>query len=447
MALETVSYLDTPVDLEIDGKRCQYAPMRMEWSFDPDHHPLEEVELTFELPDEEPAVLQIHVTEGCNLRCSYCSHFENEKKGSGTLREEEILMLLEEVKAMPPHGVLVLHGGEPFTVPNIVFRFVEASPVTTVIYTNGTLITQEMIDRLEGTNAVLLLSADGDEATTAMMRMGRKQLPMAGQIMGGIDVVAKSKVPFGIAMVMMGHNIETIDTQVRYLMDRYDPDSVGVNTQHYVSESPMEDIPISQVAEAYIKLLHLSMETGVYIDQIARRLTPLIRGKSLLKDCSACGTKRVYHPGGMWMNCTNNIEEDKSTKAWSRYLPIFTESCHGCIAIGICGGGCIADAKALNPGGFDDRFCESNRAIVRDVLATCSTDERTVTTNREVLDEKMGALLQRGKREDGAKNNLLRSIGHDALEDGEEGAPAERTVPTWDEAASISLTPVEPAEV
>ena len=141
MALETVSYLDTPVELEVDGKRCQYAPMRMEWSFDPDNHPLEEQLLTFELPDEEPAVLQIHVTEGCNLRCSYCSHFENEKKGSGTLREEEIVMLLEEVKAMPPHGVLVLHGGEPFTVPNIVFRFVEASPVTTVIYTNGTLIT------------------------------------------------------------------------------------------------------------------------------------------------------------------------------------------------------------------------------------------------------------------------------------------------------------------
>lgn len=390
MALETASYRDTPVDLEIDGRRCQYAPMRMEWSFDPDAHPLEEKEILFELPDEEPAVLQIHVTEGCNLRCSYCSHFENEKKGSGTLREEEIVMLLEQVKAMPPHGVLILHGGEPFTVPDIVFRFVEASPVTTVIYTNGTLITQDMIDRLEGTKAVLLLSADGDEETN-------------------------------------------------------DPDSFGVNTQHYVSESPMKDIPPAQVADAYVKLLHLSMDTGIYIDQIARRLTPMIRGKSLLKDCSACGTKRVHHPGGMWMNCTNNIKEDVSTKAWSRYLPIFTESCHGCIAIGICGGGCIADAKALNPGGFDDRFCESNRAIVRDVLVTCASDDRTTVTNRDVLDEKMGALLQRGKRDDSAQASLLRSFGHDALEDGELGAPGERIIPMWDEAASISLSPVEPS--
>lgn len=429
MPTEVVRYLDSPVELEIAGRRCQYAPMRMEWSFDPDTNPLEERELVFELEDEEPAVLQIHITEGCNLRCSYCSHFQNPRKGAGTLSDEEMEFLLAEVKAMPPHGVLILHGGEPFTEPDTVRTFVEASPVTTVIYTNGTLITPEIIGWLEGTKAVLLLSADGDEATTALTRVGRKSLPMVGQIMDGITLVAQSKVPFGIAMVMMGHNIDTIEAQVRYLMERYNPDSFGVNTQHYVSEMPMEDIPPSQVADAYVKLLKLSMETGVYIDQIARRITPMVRGKSLLKDCSACGTKRVYHPGGNWMNCTNNVEEDKSTNAWSRYLPIFTESCHGCIAIGVCGGGCIADAKALNPGGFDDRFCESNRALVRTVLEVCASDEDTETTNREGLDERLGALLQRGKR-DTSGNDLLRSIGHDALEH------------EWDEAASVALTPV-----
>ena len=153
-----------------------------------------------------------------------------------------------------------------------------------------------------------------------------------------IELVARSNVPFGIAMVMMGHNLDTIEQQVRYLVDRYNPDSLGVNTQHYVSEQPMEDLPIGAIAEAYVKLLRYSIDTGVYIDQIARRITPLVRGKSLLKDCSACGTKRVYHPGGTWMNCTNNIEEDRSTTAWSRYLPVLTESCQGCIAIGVCGG-------------------------------------------------------------------------------------------------------------
>lgn len=435
MPTETVRYLDEPVELEIAGRRCQYAPMRMEWSFDPDHHPIEAAELTFDLEDEEPNVLQIHVTEGCNLRCTYCSHFQNERKGTGTLSEEEIEFLLGEVAALPPHGVLILHGGEPFTEPEIVLRFVEASPVTTVIYTNGTLLTPEIIARLEGTKAVLLLSADGDEATTALTRVGRKRIPMVGDIMSGIELVAHSKVPFGIAMVMMGHNIDTIDAQVRYLMGRYDPDSFGVNTQHYVSQQPMEDIEPERVAEAYVKLLELSMESGVYIDQIARRITPLVRGKSLLKDCSACGTKRVYHPGGEWMNCTNNIEEDKSTQAWSRYLPIFTESCHGCIAIGVCGGGCIADAKALNPGGFDDRFCVSNRALVRRVLEACASDDEAVTTNRAALDAWFGQLLQRGKK--GSGNDLLRSIGHDALDsdwDDELGA--------WDEAASIALQPV-----
>ena len=191
---DVVRYLDEPVELEIAGRRCQYAPMRMEWSFDPDNHPLSAQELVFELTDEEPNVLQIHVTEGCNLRCDYCSHFANPRKGAGTLSDDEIEFLLGEVRALPPHGVLILHGGEPFTVPEIVFRFVEASPVTTVIYTNGTLITPEIIARLEGTKAVLLLSADGDEATTGATAVapgahGRLDVQFAA-VAGDVDVLA-----------------------------------------------------------------------------------------------------------------------------------------------------------------------------------------------------------------------------------------------------------------
>jgi sulfatase maturation enzyme AslB (radical SAM superfamily) len=110
------------------------------------------------------------------------------------------------------------------------------------------------------------------------------------------------------------------------------------------------------------------------------------------------------------MNCTNNTEEDTSQHAWSRYLPLFTESCHGGIGIGICGGGCIADAKALNSGGFDPRHCESTRAIVRSVLAHCEGDERLQTTNRAAIAEDSAHLVQGG--EDPARS----SVGHDAVQ-------------------------------
>ncbi|HEX2046189.1 MAG TPA: radical SAM protein, partial [Acidimicrobiales bacterium] len=406
--VETVRYLDTPVELEVDGRRCQYAPMRMEWSFDPDRSPLDEQELVFELGPEEPAVLQIHVTEGCNLRCSYCSHFLNPKKGAGTLAEPEIEMLLEEVRAMPAHGVVILHGGEPLTVPDIVFRFVEASPVTVVIYTNGTLLTDDVLSRLRGTKAVLLLSADGDPEATGEARFGPKERAVTDQIFAALDRLKNSGVPFGIAMVMADHNIDTIEDHVRYLMERYNPDSFGVNPKHYLAKAPMEDLQVGPITDAFVRLLRFSIETGVYIDQIARRLTPIIRGKSLIKDCSACGTKRVYHPGGRWMNCTNNVEPDTSIDAWSRYLPVLTPSCHGCIGIGVCGGGCIADAKALNPGGFDDRFCESTRALVRSVLEYCSSRPELASTNRQALAAHLGHLLQRGKRDAAGGGGELR---------------------------------------
>jgi hypothetical protein len=174
---------------------------------------------------------------------------------------------------------------------------------------------------------------------------------------------------------------------------------------------PAGDLSPGQTQAA---LVEFSLQQGIYIDQIARKITPMVRGKPLLKDCSACGTKRVYHPGGRWMNCTNNTEEDVSQHSWSRYLPVFTESFHGCIAIGVCGGGCIADAKALNPGGFDERYCESTRAIVRSVLEHCESDERLQVTNRALLGEVYAHLVQ-GAGGDAA-SPMRRSVGHEAVE-------------------------------
>jgi sulfatase maturation enzyme AslB (radical SAM superfamily) len=408
---ETVRYVDTPVELEINGRRCQYAPMRMEWSFDPDGHPLEEETLEFEMRDEEAAVLQIHMTEACNLRCTYCSHFLNPKKGSGALTEDEIEMLLERVRALPEDGTLILHGGEPFLQAEATLRFAEASPCTAVIFTNGTLLTPQILDRLRPTNALLLLSTDGDPETTAQKRCGPRGADMTDEIYAGLELVSRSGVAWGIPMIMGDHNIDDIEGQLLYLKERYEPDSFGVQHQHYVAKGAMDDISAERIAETYGGLLELSRKHGVYVDQLARRITPMVSGKPLLKDCSACGTKLVYHPGGEWMNCTNNVEEDKSQHSWSRYLPVYTESCHGCIGIGVCGGGCIADAKALNPGGFDPRHCRSTRGLVRRVLEHCEPDANLQTTDRDALRDEYLHLVQGA-----AESRATRSVGHHAVD-------------------------------
>ena len=415
MSTETVRYVDTPVELEINGRRCQYAPMRMEWSFDPDAHPLEERTLEFEMRDEEASVLQIHMTEACNLRCTYCSHFLNPKKGSGALSDDEIEMLLGRIRELPEDGTLILHGGEPFLQAETTLLFAEASPCTAVIFTNGTLLTREMLDRLRDTNALLLLSADGDPETTGQTRRGPRKADMTKEIFAGLELISQSGVAWGIPMIMGDHNIDDIESQLLYLKERYEPDSFGVQHQHYVAKGQMDDISAERLAETYGGLLELSMQHGVYIDQIARRITPLVSGKPLLKDCSACGTKLVYHPGGRWMNCTNNVEEDTSQHSWSRYLPIYTESCHGCIGIGVCGGGCIADAKALNPGGFDPRHCKSTRALVRGVLEHCEPDPALQTTDRAALKDEYLHLVQ-GAAADQEKSRATRSVGHHAVD-------------------------------
>jgi len=397
--METLHYPDTPVDLVIDDQPCRYAPLRMEWAFGDRRDSLHAQEIRLALAPPIPGVLQIQMTNDCNLRCRYCAHFFNPKRGTQKyIDDAEVVMLEEEIRRLPPQGLVILMGGEPFMAPDALFRFVEASPVTVVIFTNGTLLTPGYLDRLRGTRAVLLLSVDGNPETTSLHRYGKARVPATEEMFRGLELVRDSGIPFGIAMVITRQNLPNLVEQVEYLRERYRPGSIGVSTPHYTKYMAMDPMDTHAIARAYVDLFHLSRKNGLYIDQIARRLDPLVKGKPLLRDCSAGGNKRVYHPGGDWRNCTNNTNPREPMDTWSHYIPVLTPSCHGCIGIGVCGGGCIADAKALNPGGFDERYCETVRALVRAFLGFCATEPALQSTNRSELGRLLGHLLQRGDK-------------------------------------------------
>lgn len=408
--MEKIRCLDKPVDLLIGGQTCRYAPLRMTWGFGEHREAVqaEEVELTLDTP--VPSILQIQMTNDCNLRCHYCAHFFNPKRGTKkNIDDAEVGLLEAEIRQLPEHGLLILMGGEPFMVPDTVFRFVEASPVTTVIFTNGTLLTDEHLARLKGTRAVLLVSVDGDPETTSVHRYGKARSPATDEMFHGLEKIRDSGVSFGIAMVLTSENLPRLKEQVEYVLDNYHPSSIGVSTPHYTKYMALDPMDNAAIANAYSELFELSRSRGVYIDQVARRLDPFVTGKPLLRDCSACGSKRVYHPGGDWRNCTNNTNPGEPMDTWSRDIPILTASCHGCIGIGVCGGGCIADAKALNPGGFDERYCATVRGLVRAFLGYCASVPQLHKTDRVALERELGHLAQRGNQRSNFSAGHLKS--------------------------------------
>jgi uncharacterized protein len=380
-----VTYRDLPVSIPINGKRCAWAPMRMEWSFLPAVG-IEDANVTLDLDPQVPSVLQIQVTPRCTLRCCYCTHFFNPGQAMAEISNEEIEVLRGEIARLPSQGVVILSGGEPFMRPDAVFRLAEDSPVPVAVYTNGTLLTPALVARVRETRILPVVSVDGPPEVTALRRSNPESPRATAAIFRGLSLLADARVPYAIAMVLGRHNIERIEEHVDHLHREYGPTTIGVSIPHFVAAGVRETLTPEHVAEAFLRLFSLALRKGIYIDQIARRVTPFVEGRPRLRDCSACGEKKVYIPGGTWKNCTNNPGPDFGRDAWATYLPALTPSCQGCIGIGMCGGGCVFDGISLHGHGqFDARVCATVRALAAAILETCAARRELQTTNRTAL--------------------------------------------------------------
>jgi hypothetical protein len=98
-------------------------------------------------------------------------------------------------------------------------------------------------------------------------------------------------------MVAGTHNSGTFPECMYGLLERFSPASFGVNIQHYTPEG-FFPIPGAEYARIIRGAFRFSMETGVFVDQVARRLLPLVTGEFRHRDCAAQGGKLVYRPDG-----------------------------------------------------------------------------------------------------------------------------------------------------
>lgn len=91
----------------------------------------------------------LHITNSCNLKCKHCyassgTRFENE------MSFEEIKNLVDQLEEMNVTYVTVT-GGEPLMRPDVfeIIKYIRNKNMNVMLTTNGTLMTQEIIDKLK----------------------------------------------------------------------------------------------------------------------------------------------------------------------------------------------------------------------------------------------------------------------------------------------------------
>jgi len=168
-----------------------------------------------ELGVHVPHVLLVDPTEACNLRCKGCWAGAYEVH---SLPFERLDRLFTEAQELGIRWI-VLSGGEPFAYKRLL-ELVERHPdMVFMAYTNGTLIDDEVADRLaELGNFSPAISLEGfREATDARRGEG-----VFDKVMAAMDRLTERGVIHGASVTVTRHNVQELfsDEFIDLLIDK-----------------------------------------------------------------------------------------------------------------------------------------------------------------------------------------------------------------------------------
>ena len=105
-----------------------------------------------------PIAMDLHLTGACNLRCPRCSG--GERKGS--LSSELVYDLLRQLREGDVRGIIYTGGGEPTMHQDFskIIRYTKELGFSIGLITNGSLLTDEIMETISACNAWVRVSLD-----------------------------------------------------------------------------------------------------------------------------------------------------------------------------------------------------------------------------------------------------------------------------------------------
>lgn len=148
------------------------------------------------------------ITSACNLRCEHCLS-DAGKADPNELSTQEAKGIIDALSAMKVFNI-AFSGGEPLLRPDIfeLLEYASEKRIGIDLLTNGGLITEEVIDRLEKTNIFnVQVSVDGIEDTHDSFRGQKGSYKRA---LNAIDLLLRNKYNVAINSVVTKQNMNEI---------------------------------------------------------------------------------------------------------------------------------------------------------------------------------------------------------------------------------------------
>jgi MoaA/NifB/PqqE/SkfB family radical SAM enzyme len=163
-----------------------------------------------------PGFFVISPSMKCNLNCFGC--YAGYYRKSSELSFDEIDLIMKQAKEMGIY-FCVVSGGEPLFHPRIFDIFEKHNDVIFHMYTNGSLINEEISQRLvEVGNVIPAISIEGFREETDE----RRGTGHFDQVMKAMDLLREAKVLFGFSATLTRQNTELLssDEFVEFMIEK-----------------------------------------------------------------------------------------------------------------------------------------------------------------------------------------------------------------------------------
>lgn len=348
------------------------------------------------------------LTKNCNLACKYCFERQSETKNSSEgimsfnifkrgLDFFQRLINLDKNR-FDERKTIIFYGGEPFHNKKLLFSAISeirnriewrVLPVRTkmLVVTNGTLVNDEDIIFLKQNDVTVTFSLDGDKQASAnrvypdgkTLAWDKATETFKKCVAAGIDLnVACTLSSEAIArqkeVLDYFINIGATNIGFNVILDN---DIIQLNKDY-------DDKAADFVATAYQTL----SDNSITENRTRRRLDVFKHKHPCLFDCNAAGGRQIaIAPNGDVGICHEHImdkkhfittiddihfdpKESAEYRMWNKRSPLYVDSCLSCIALGVCGGGCVINSERKYNSIFipDPRFCKQTISILKNIL-------------------------------------------------------------------------------
>lgn len=279
--------------------------------------------------------LQLHITERCNLDCGHCYLGVKEQKD---LEERLIKKTMDEFS---PNGLKVLiTGGEPLLHRKIwdVLELMSRYPVHRVIFSNGTLISEDVARRLSRYVHGIQISLDG-------MKEGHEQLRGKGTFNKTIKGIENARKYLDVTVATMVHSrnlgeFEALEERISELGIK----EWSLDVPSTAGNADADVVPPYDVAAGILK--RYGYGSGVHEGDGSYSCGSHICTVDVLGGVSKCS---------FFEDAVGNIVEEHLSNLWmkvvDKYTPLLSSlACRGCSLVSECRGGCRF--RAMSEGDF-----------------------------------------------------------------------------------------------